>query len=586
MLLCRFLAFAALVAPFCLSAAVLSIAHRGDSMHTPENTIASFISSHGKADYVETDTRMSADGVIVVMHDSTVDRTTDGSGTVGSKTLAQLRLLDAGSWFSPIFAGERVATMEEMITNTLPACIPLIERKDGPASAYVAELRRLGVVSDVMVQSFDWNFLSTMHALEPGIRLGALGSGTFTPATLTNIINTGAEMVAWEQASVTPEMLNLVRSAGLMLFVWTVDGPRIKHFIDMGVDGIISNDPGAVKDYQAPPTDGPVNLPEGLVSFWKMDDGLLNPMATSVTDSKGTNHGTLVRNDGASHWFEGDLAQVAGSLKLEGTNAYVTLPSTESLDINTNALTLSAWLRLSNLPSQHPTSFGAIFDSTTDCYVFYLDKGNRELRFKVTDVNGHAARPGIPEADLKVNEWLHVVGTYSGSVLPAAGQTKIYLNGEVKDIHTGNDGSFPVGLTANVRPGQLVAMGREGPTGGNHFTGFIDELALWNRALTPAEVLAIHTAGREKLSLTELIRTPSASIQCQATLLPAGNGAIRIQFTSEGAWKNFRLLKSDSVLGPFRPVEGLTPVDLGNGQRAFDYPAAGKGVEYFRVGAE
>jgi len=108
-------------------------------------------------------------------------------------------------------------------------------------------------------------------------------------------------------------------------------------------------------------------------------------------DSQGSNAGTFVRNDGASHWFNSPLAKLGGCLKLEGINAFVTLPQTTDLNINTNQFSLSAWVRLQNLPSQLPTSYGAILDSTTDCYVLYLDKVNNELRFKVTDVTGNAA---------------------------------------------------------------------------------------------------------------------------------------------------------------------------------------------------
>jgi len=65
---------------------------------------------------------------------STVDRTTDGSGAIAGLTLAPLKTLDAGSWFSPLFSGERIPTLEEMITNTLPFTTPLIERKAGAAA--------------------------------------------------------------------------------------------------------------------------------------------------------------------------------------------------------------------------------------------------------------------------------------------------------------------------------------------------------------------------------------------------------------------------------------------------------------------
>src|SRR5512140_48885 len=94
---------------------VLVIGHRGNDLFAPENTVASFTAALGKADYVEFDGRLSSDGVLVVMHDATVDRTTDGTGAVDSLTLAQLQALDAGSWFSTGFTAERVPTFAQAV---------------------------------------------------------------------------------------------------------------------------------------------------------------------------------------------------------------------------------------------------------------------------------------------------------------------------------------------------------------------------------------------------------------------------------------------------------------------------------------
>jgi glycerophosphoryl diester phosphodiesterase len=224
-----------------LQAEVLSIAHRGNSLFAPENTLASSFAAQGKADWVEFDVRVSSDGQLVLMHDATVDRTTDGSGAVSGLTLAQLKLLDAGSWFSASFTGERIPLLAEMITNTLPFAVPLIEHKAGSASAYVSELQRLGAITNVVLQSFDWNFLAGVYALEPRIRLCALGSGALDATMLTTITNTGARTVAWEKASVTPALVKLVHDWGMALFVWTVDSSaEIQNFMNLGVNGIIS----------------------------------------------------------------------------------------------------------------------------------------------------------------------------------------------------------------------------------------------------------------------------------------------------------------------------------------------------------
>jgi glycerophosphoryl diester phosphodiesterase len=568
-------------------AAVLSIGHRGNAMYAPENTLASFLAAAGKADLVETDTHVSSDGVLVIMHDDSVDRTTDGTGNVSSLTLAQLKTFDAGSWFSAAFVGERIPTLAEMVTNTLRFATPLIERKTGTAAQHVAELRRLNAVTNVVVQSFDWNFLAGVHALEPSIVLCGLGSGTLTTASLTSITNAGARTVAWEKAGVTAAEVALVHNWGLKLFVWTVDSPaEIQNFIALGVDGIISNDPASVRGQQVVVTNAPTYLGDRLVAYWKFDDGLTNALANTVADSRGTNTGTLVRNDGASHWFGGSTAKLGGCLRLDGTNAFVTIPQTASLDINTNALSFSAWVWLTKLPSQLATSYGAIFDSTNDCYVLYLDKANKELRFKVTDVSGHAARPGIPEASLQTNQWLHIVATYSGSVTPSAGRASIYLNGQLRDTHTGNDNTAPTGLIGNVKPGQAAAMGREGPTGGNYFTGMVDDIALWKRALSAQEVTDLYQAGLAGQSLGVVLGLPTPLIELSSIRTTTSGDSLELQFRNLGPWQTFKLMRADMCNGPFQVVEGVAPTALSGGGFSFVCPLNGKSGGYFRVQCE
>jgi len=573
---------------FSTSGDVLSIAHRGNSMFAPENTLAAFYAAQGKADLVETDARVSSDGKLVIMHDATVDRTTDGIGAISSMTLAELKLLDAGSWFASQFVGERIPLLAEMVTNTLLFAVPLIEQKTGSASAYVSELQRLGAITNIVLQSFDWNFLAAVHALEPTIPLCALGSGTLSTTTLTTITNTGARTVAWEKASVTPALISLVHDWGLSLFVWTVDNSaEIQNFINLGVDGIISNDPASVRGRQQPPaTNAPTWLGDRLVAYWKMDDGLSNSFATAVVDSEGGSAGTLVRNDGASHWFDSSVAKLGGCLKLEGTSAFVAFPQNADLDINTNQLTFSAWVWLPILPSQLTTSYGAIFDSTTDCYVLYLDRGNNELRFKITAANGHAARPGIPAAFLQTNQWLHIAATYNGQAYPASGQAIIYLNGALADLHLGNDGGGGTGLTDWVKPGQLAAMGREGPTGGNYFTGFVDDVALWKRALAPSEIAQLFNEGQQGQSLGDLLLgQPTSLIEFVAVRKVPLTNALEIQFRNLGPWQNFRLLRATGLNAPFLPVQGITAEPLGSNEYRFAYPMNTNAVEYFRVEA-
>jgi glycerophosphoryl diester phosphodiesterase len=584
------LALGALVFTQALSAAVLSIGHRGNSMYAPENTVASFLACEGKADLVETDTRVSSDGVLVIMHDDKVDRTTGTTNQVlvASLTLAELKTFDAGFWFSAAFTGERIPTLEEMVTNTRPFATPLIERKAGSAELHVAELRRLNAVTNVVLQSFDWTFLADVHALEPSIPLCALGSGALTTASLISITNTGARTVAWAFSNITSNEVALVHSWGLKLFVWTVNSaPEIRSYTEMGVDGIISNDPATVKQGQIVGTNAPMYLGDRLLSYWKFDDGLTNAFGTTIADSHGPNNATLVRNDGLSHWLDSSMAKLGGCLRLDGTNAYVNLPATGGLNINTNALSLSAWVWLTNLPAQLSASYGAILDSTTDCSVLYLDKVNNELRFKVTDASGHAARPGIGAAFLQTGQWLHIVATYSGSHTPSNGVATIYLNGQARDQHTGNDNSNPpLGLTNTVKAGQAAALGREGPTGAYYFGGRVDDVALWRRALTVEEVEQLYEAGQNGQSLGDLLSLPTSLIALSSIQPVASGGGLEIRFRNLGPWRNFKLARADTCNGPFQVIEGLSPIALGGGDYRFVCPLNGNASGCFRIRGE
>lgn len=225
----------------------LTAAHRGNSIVAPENTLSALRASIGAAHLAEFDVYPCQTGELVVMHDSTVGRTTDGTGNITSLSLAQLSVLDAGSWFSPDFTGEKVPTMAEAISTLLPHVTPLIERKGGSAAAYVSELQQLGVQQQVVIQSFDWNFLAQVHALDPTIRLGALGSGTLGASQIQQVRNAGASFIAWASGGVNATTLDMVHNADLDLFVWTVNNlTDVQYFISLGVDGIITDHPAAV----------------------------------------------------------------------------------------------------------------------------------------------------------------------------------------------------------------------------------------------------------------------------------------------------------------------------------------------------
>lgn len=224
------------------------------------------------------------------------------------------------------------------------------------------------------------------------------------------------------------------------------------------------------------------------IAHWTLDEGL----GAVAGDSSGNGlNGTLNGGLDTTGWTTDTAPLTEGnpaSLQFDGVNDYVSLPNGGALDIATNAVTLSLWVKLGELPNALSSNFFAgIYDSTQDSYVLYEDDFNDELRFKVTDADGTAERPGISAADLEIGQWHHIVGVYDGD----AGKALIYLDGELKDVHTN------ASLTGLVKPGQIAALGRDGTNNRYYFNGQIDNVKVFDRALGPGELQFLNSIQRE-----------------------------------------------------------------------------------------
>lgn len=212
----------------------------------------------------------------------------------------------------------------------------------------------------------------------------------------------------------------------------------------------------------------------GLVAAWDFDE----EEGTTLPDHSGNaNHGTLQNGIAWSGGHSGN------GLLFDGIDDYILVPASSSLDINTPAVTLSLWAWLAHKPNDLQGAYGPLYDSESDTYVLFEDKGIHELRFKVTTTVS-AERPGIRDADLTAGEWIHLVGVYDGA------RAMIYLNGELKDSHN---------LTGTVKAGQIATIGK---TGGVYFKGRIDDIQIYNRALSAEEILFLYD-GRAITSSAE-----------------------------------------------------------------------------------
>ena len=233
--------------------APLVAAHRGASGERPENTLAAFARAvEVGADFIELDVHLSNDGVPVVIHDHELDRTTDGIGPVWTKTLAELRELDAGAWSVPPWPDLRVPTLKEVLASFGRRARFLIEMKPGPydcaeiVDKVEREISDAGLVDSVVVISFDHWLLRRLSRANPRLATGALyDCRPVDPVGLARAA--GADLLMPHWAFVTRDDVEASRDAGLSVFTWTVDEPdAIRALIKIGVDGIVSNWPDRV----------------------------------------------------------------------------------------------------------------------------------------------------------------------------------------------------------------------------------------------------------------------------------------------------------------------------------------------------
>jgi glycerophosphoryl diester phosphodiesterase len=227
---------------------MLRIGHRGAAAVAPENTIASFRRAVALgAQAVELDVQRTRDGHLIVMHDETVDRTTDGIGRVAELDLAWIQRLDAGSWKGPEFAGERVPTLDEVIDAIAAPTILFVELKGPAALAPGIEEDLLRVVgrarSRVRVSSFDHRALARLRELDGDLPLGALFTGLpVDPVALAR--GCGATAIHPSFHYVVPDLVAEAHAAGLEVHAWTVNVPEdIAAVRALGVDGIFSDHP-------------------------------------------------------------------------------------------------------------------------------------------------------------------------------------------------------------------------------------------------------------------------------------------------------------------------------------------------------
>jgi glycerophosphoryl diester phosphodiesterase len=235
----------------------LVIAHRGDSAHRPENTLASFASAlEIGAAYAEFDVHLTRDGEVVVIHDATLDRTTNGHGAVRSLTLAEIRSFSAGypARFGSTYAGERVPTLGEVLGLLRDRALAMIEIKpdavtddaEGGIEAHVVEeVRKARMEKEVALISFERRALVRCRTLAPEILRGHLFERGKAGDMLAGAREVGSELIMPEKRLLSDEVRDRAREAGVKVATWVVDDvEEMRRLMRFELYGVGSNRPG------------------------------------------------------------------------------------------------------------------------------------------------------------------------------------------------------------------------------------------------------------------------------------------------------------------------------------------------------
>ncbi len=225
---------------------ILAMGHRGASGLAPENTIAALETAiRYQADFCEIDAQQTRDGEVVLLHDYSVSRTTNGSGKIWNLEWKDAALLDAGSWFGRSFKSERIPTLKQAIQTVRGRMKLNVEIKLHPKQIdlprkVVEIIEEENFVDECMVTSFDKEAIRQIRKLNPGVTTGLI-TRSGIPSNLENSL---FRLSVCHASIVDRELVSHLRGKQKQIVVWTVNRiANMKRFIKMGVDGIITDRP-------------------------------------------------------------------------------------------------------------------------------------------------------------------------------------------------------------------------------------------------------------------------------------------------------------------------------------------------------
>lgn len=236
------------------------IAHRGQSLTLPEQTLAAFSAAADLgADMIEADVASTSDGVLVLMHDDTIDRTTSGSGAVADLSWAVLSEVDAGSWFDPRFSGERVPSLDQLFDLADLLQVDLcLEAKgaDDESTREIAirtaeRIRDRGRLDRDVLAGFDHVALAAAERRVPGLRVAPDRLPERGPSTAEDLIGQaracGARIIQHHCDDLDADVASAVQAAGIEVWAWpATTRAQVERAVAAGVAGVMGDDVGAI----------------------------------------------------------------------------------------------------------------------------------------------------------------------------------------------------------------------------------------------------------------------------------------------------------------------------------------------------
>lgn len=235
------------------------VAHRGFSGKAPENTMAAFsMALEAGVAMIELDVQISQDNVVVVIHDSTLERTTNGKGNVADYSVHQLKTLDAGSWFDESFKNERIPTLQEALEYITPHALVNVELKSNrvirKADTYIADLtlalvRQMQLLDRVLFSSFNHKLVKYLKEVEPHAHVGVIFHPIMhfgrLPSSLAGPAN--AEVFVCSKRDATKRRIADARKHGIIVGVYGLETQQdIERMLSMGVRVLVSDYPDRI----------------------------------------------------------------------------------------------------------------------------------------------------------------------------------------------------------------------------------------------------------------------------------------------------------------------------------------------------